>query len=171
MQQQQKHQTQATDHARSAIVLGQSDNSLCWDKPHPGRQKDQIPSNLFLVETQSRLCSACSMRRQSLPVLTAQVADTSLLLQRQIPPFCCSGHPDCLGNVLLCPCLQPVHLCACQTTHLPEICQQTTWLWVLSTVLASPSTFFFFFNLVVSSVVVRRVEGGIGKWDKILCAW
>lgn len=32
-------------------------------------------------------------------------------------------------------------------------------------------SFFFFLNLVFSSVVVRRVEGGIGKWDKILCVW
>ena len=128
---------------RDLPLLGQGSNTWCWDKPHPGRQKDQIPSNLLLTDTPARLPrSAYSARRQRLPVLTAQVAGTSLLLQRQILLFHRSGQPASLGSIPLCPCLQPAHLCACQTTHLPEICQQTTWLCVLSTALASPLAFF-----------------------------
>jgi len=70
------------------LCWGRVSKSWCWDKPHPGRQKNLIPLNLLLADTPARVpCSACSASRQRLSVLTARVAGTSLLLQGQILPF------------------------------------------------------------------------------------
>lgn len=144
--QQWKHQTRATDHAGYATVLGQGGNSWCWDKSHPGRQKDQIPLNLVLVDTPARLPrSACSGRRQRLPVLTAQEAGTSLgTSQGQILLFCCFGQPaslkerSCSAHTRSCPTCVHVRPRAC----LRSVSKLRGCVF-LSTALVSPLAFFF----------------------------
>lgn len=129
--QQWQHQTWYPDHTGSATLLGQSGHSWHWDKPHPGRQKDQIQPNLLLADTPARLtCPVCHARRLTLTVPAAlsgwyqsllAVTDPAVLLLRTawLPRKCpalplpAAGPPACMSDHTHASDLSANHTSAC----------------------------------------------------------
>lgn len=151
--QQWKHQTWAADCVASAFVLGQCSNSWCRDRRTKYHQT-------YSWQTYQPGCPTQSAEQEGREC-------QCLRLKWLIPLFSCSGSscrsatPGRLIPYGTSHCSRPTCV-ACQTTDLPGICQQTTccvscpqhllllWLSLIN-------------NLVVSSVVVRGVEGRIGQ--------